>query len=42
MERSSNEVFWIFAKGGIEHYIYKQVMAKKNFTLSTFKKYYGK
>lgn len=39
IERSSNEVFWVFAKGGIEHYIYKQVMAKKNFTLSTFKKY---
>ena len=39
IERSSNEVFWIFAKGGIEHHIYKQVMAKKNFTLSTFKKY---
>jgi superfamily II DNA or RNA helicase len=42
IERSSNEVFWVFAKGGIEHYIYKQVMAKKNFTLSTFNKYYGK
>jgi hypothetical protein len=42
IERSSNEVFWIFAKGGIEHHIYKQVMAKKNFTLSTFNKYYGK
>lgn len=41
IERSSNEVFWVFAKGGIEHYIYKQVMAKKNFTLSTFKKYKG-
>lgn len=39
IERSSNEVFWVFAKGGIEHHIYKQVMAKKNFTLSTFKKY---
>ena len=42
MDRLSNEVFWIFAKGGIEHHIYKQVMAKKNFTLSTFNKYYGK
>ena len=39
IERSSNEVFWVFAKGGIEHHVYKQVMAKKNFTLSTFKKY---
>jgi hypothetical protein len=42
IERSSNEVFWIFAKGGIEHHIHKQVMAKKNFTLSTFNKYYAK
>jgi hypothetical protein len=42
MDRLSNEVFWIFAKGGIEHHIYKQVMAKKNFTLSTFNKTYGK
>jgi hypothetical protein len=42
MDRLSNEVFWIFAKGGIEHHIHKQVMAKKNFTLSTFNKYYGK
>ena len=38
IERSSNEVFWIFAKGGIEHHVYKQVMAKKNFTLSTYVK----
>jgi hypothetical protein len=38
MERTSNEVFWIFAKNGIEKHIYKQVMAKKNFTLSTYKK----
>lgn len=42
IDRLSNEVFWIFAKGGIEHHIHKQVMAKKNFTLSTFNKYYGK
>ena len=42
IERPTNEIFWIFAKGGIEHHIYKQVMAKKNFTLSTFNKYYGK
>lgn len=38
IERTSNEVFWIFAKGGIEHHVYKQVMAKKNFTLSTYVK----
>jgi hypothetical protein len=42
IERPTNEVFWIFARGGIEWNIYKQVMAKKNFTLSTFNKYYGK
>lgn len=42
MDRLSNEVFWIFAKGGIEHHIHKQVMSKKNFTLSTFNKYYVK
>lgn len=38
MERKENEVFWIFAKGGIESYIYKSVMNKKNYTLSQFKK----
>ena len=38
IERTSNEVFWIFAKGGIEKYVYKQVMAKKNFTLSTYER----
>jgi len=37
-ERPKNEVFWIFAKGGIEHDIYKAVTKKKNYTLSHFKK----
>lgn len=38
MDRTENNVFWIFAKGGIETYIYKSVMNKKNYTLSQFKK----
>jgi hypothetical protein len=41
MERKSNEVFWIFSKGGIEDKIYKQVMNKKNFTTSVFRREYG-
>jgi SNF2-related domain len=31
-------VYWIFAKDGIEHQIYKAVSNKKNYTLSYFKK----
>ena len=38
MERSSNDVYWVFAKGGIENSIYKSVLNKKNFTLNLFKK----
>ena len=38
MDRKSNEIFWIFAKNGIEEQIYKAVMNKKNYTLSIFKK----
>jgi len=37
-ERLENQVFWIFAKGGIEHDIYKAVSKKKNYTISHFKK----
>ena len=37
MERQSNEVFWIFSKGGIEPKIYKTVQNKKDFTLNVFK-----
>lgn len=40
MDRKENNVFWIFAKGGIENYIYKSIMSKKNYTLSQFKKDY--
>jgi len=38
MDRKENNIFWIFAKGGIESSIYKSIMAKKNYTLSQFKK----
>jgi hypothetical protein len=37
-ERLENQVFWIFAKGGIEQEIYKAVTKKKDFTLMHFKK----
>jgi hypothetical protein len=40
MERKFNKVFWVFAHGGIEQKIYRSVMAKKNYTLSNFKKDY--
>ncbi len=35
-DRLNNEVFWIFAKGGIEPMIYKSVINKKNYTLKHF------
>ena len=41
MDRLSNEVFWIFAKGGIEEHIYKRVIDKKDFTSALFKKQFG-
>lgn len=37
-DRLENQVFWIFAKGGIEHEIYKTVTKKKDYTLAHFKK----
>jgi len=37
-DRLTNDVFWIFAKGGIEKQIYKAVLNKKDYTLNTFKK----
>ena len=39
IERQSNDVFWVFAKKGIEKAIYKAVLNKKSFTTSHFKKY---
>jgi hypothetical protein len=38
MDRKFNKVYWVFSERGIERDIYKQVLAKKNFTLSHFKK----
>ena len=40
MERKENNVYWIFAKNGIEYKIYDTVLKKKNFTLDIFKKVY--
>ena len=37
MQRQSNEVFWIFSKGGIELDIYKTVLKKRDYTLAIFK-----
>lgn len=41
IDRKENELYWIFSKNGIERKIYKSVLDKKNFTLSTFKKTYN-
>ena len=40
MNRKSNDIYWIFAKNGIEEKIYKQVQNKKNYTLNNFKQDY--
>jgi hypothetical protein len=36
MQRQSNEIFWIFSKGGIELDIYKAVLKKRDYTLKIF------
>jgi len=41
MDRKSNQVFYIFAKNGLEDHIYKSVVKKKNYTISHFKKDYN-
>lgn len=38
MDRLTNNVYWIFAKDGIEEKIYKVVQQKKQYTLNHFKK----
>jgi len=38
MERKTNDVYWIFSKGGIEEKIYDTVLCKKDYTLSAFTK----
>ena len=40
IDRTENNVYWIFSKGGIEQKIYKSVLAKKSYTLNLFKKDY--
>lgn len=40
MERTKNDIYWIFSRGGIERNIYKAVMNKKDYTLSMFRKDY--
>ena len=37
-ERLNNNVYWIFAKDGIEYDIYKAVTKKKDYTINHFKK----
>jgi hypothetical protein len=37
-ERLENKVYWVFAKDGIEHEIYKAVTKKKDYTVNHFKK----
>jgi len=37
-DRLENNVYWIFAKGGIESDIYKAVTKKKDYTINHFKK----
>lgn len=36
--RLNNNIYWIFAKGGIEHDIYKAVLKKKDYTIKHFLK----
>jgi hypothetical protein len=38
IDRKFNDIYWIFARGGIEEKIYKVVQEKKDYTLSYFKK----
>jgi hypothetical protein len=37
-DRTHNDVYWVFSKGGIEDKIYKAVTKKKDYTLSHFKR----
>lgn len=41
-DRLFNQVYWVFAEGGIEHDIYSQVLDKKDYTLNHFKKHLKK
>ena len=37
-DRLENDVYWVFAEGGIEESIYKAVLDKKDYTINHFKK----
>jgi hypothetical protein len=39
INRTHTDVYWMFAKDGIEWQIYKAVSKKKDFVLQTFKKW---
>jgi hypothetical protein len=38
MDRQANDVYWVFARKGIEAKIYKSVINKKDYTVSMFKR----
>jgi len=40
MDRQANDVYWVFARKGIEGKIYKSVINKKDYTVSMFRKDY--
>ena len=40
MDRQANDVYWVFARKGIEAKIYKNVINKKDYTVSMFKRDY--
>lgn len=40
MDRQANDVYWIFARKGIEAKIYKNVINKKDYTVNMFKRDY--
>jgi len=42
MDRTENEVFWIFSNRGVEKEIYKTVLGKKDFTVKYFEKWIEK
>ena len=40
IDRLTNDIYWVFSKGGIEEKIYKAVSKKKNYTNGVFKRQY--
>ena len=39
MDRLTNDVYWVFARGGVEKEIYKTVLGKKDFTVRHFERW---